>query len=159
MGEYKIVIKEILIEEEVFVEDLNVGGFLDLGIVLDDGNVFVYDIKTINDWSYKLKFGRKYKEAEGSIHQELQLATYGLALEDKYGRIDGMFLIYYNKNTSIIKIVEVTKDRLMSAISFWKNILEEHKNGLPELKENVSPVMKWECNYCNYKTQCEGDSK
>ena len=36
--------------------------------------------------------------------------TYGLALEDKYGRIDGLYLVYYNKNTSMIKEVEVTKD-------------------------------------------------
>tara|TARA_Y100000401_G_scaffold55907_1_gene44271 strand:+ start:16992 stop:17471 length:480 start_codon:yes stop_codon:yes gene_type:complete len=152
-------IKEVLIEEELEIQDLKVRGFVDLAIVLEDSRVFVYDIKTINDWSYKLKFGRKYKEAEGSIHQELQLATYGLALEDKYGRVDGLYLVYYNKNTSMIKQVEVSKDRLTSVMSFWRNIIEEHKNGLPDLKEGVSPVMAWECNYCRFKTKCQEDIK
>ena len=152
-------IKEILIEEELEISDLNVRGFIDLGVVLEDGRVFAYDIKTINDWSYKMKFGRKYKEAEGSIHQELQLATYGLALEDKYGRIDGLYLVYYNKNTSMIKEVEVTKDRLSGVLSFWRKILKEHENGLPDLKEGVSPVMDWECRYCQFKTKCLEDRK
>jgi CRISPR/Cas system-associated exonuclease Cas4 (RecB family) len=152
-----MIIKEVLVEKEIQIDDLNVRGYLDLAIVTDDKEVHLFDIKTINDWSYKMKFGRK-ADPSGSIHQELQLATYGLALEDMYpDHKIKMYLLFYNKNTSMIKYLEVTEDRIMSSYSFWKRTLAEHKNGLPDLKKGVSPVMDWECRYCQYKQQCEGD--
>ena len=52
------MIKNVYIEEPIFLEDLKVRGFADLIIELDDGRVYLYDIKTINAWSYMMKFGR-----------------------------------------------------------------------------------------------------
>ncbi len=152
-------IKEVLIEKDMHLEDLNVRGFADLVVLTNDDRVYLYDFKTINDWSYKMKFSKKYKDkAEGSIHQELQLATYGIWLERVYGKVDGMYIIYYNKNTSIMKQLEVPNDRISDAISFWKETIDNHKDGLPRLQENVSPVMKWECSYCEYLTKCKEDN-
>ena len=152
-------IKEVFIEKEMLLEDLNVRGFADLVIITNDDKVYLYDFKTIYDWAYKLKFSKKYApNAEGSIHQELQLATYGIALEREYGKVDGMFIIYYNKNTSIMKQIEVSNDRISDAISFWKGTIDNHKDGLPIMEKGVTPVMKWECNYCEYLSKCNEDN-
>ena len=85
-------------EKEFISDTLQVRGFAD-SVIIKDGKVYVYDIKTINAWAYKMKFGRNVKE-KGSIHQELQVATYGVLAEQEYGSIDGLFLIYYNKHKS-----------------------------------------------------------
>jgi len=57
----------------------------------------------------KYKFGRK-KEGNPSIHQELQLGTYGYAIKEEFGRCDGLFLLCYNKDTSVMKEVPVSID-------------------------------------------------
>lgn len=142
-------------EKEFISETLQVRGFADT-VIIEDGKVYVYDIKTINAWAYKMRFGRSVKK-KGSIHQELQVATYGVMAEQEYGSIDGIFLIYYNKDNSHIKILEVDRDKMLTAIGFWNSIKDEHKNGLPQLKKGVSPAMDWECRYCSYKTQCDKD--
>tara|TARA_R100000700_G_C3178959_1_gene155023 strand:- start:3198 stop:3683 length:486 start_codon:yes stop_codon:yes gene_type:complete len=153
-------IKEVFIEKQVYLEDLNVRGFADLIITTNDDKVYLYDIKTINDWAYKMKFSAKYKDkGEASIHQELQLATYGIFIERVYGKVDGMFILYYNKNTSTMKQIEVSNDRISDAISFWKETIDNHKDGLPSLEKGVSPVMEWECRYCEYLTKCNEDKK
>ena len=41
------MIKNVYVEEPIFLEDLKVRGFADLIIELDDGRVYLYDIKTI----------------------------------------------------------------------------------------------------------------
>ena len=60
---------------------------------MESGEIFLYDLKTIGSYPYKLKFGRN-PERNQSIHQELQLGTYGLAVLEKFGRLDGMYLLY-----------------------------------------------------------------
>ena len=147
---------QVYVEEEILLEDLNVKGFADCVIVDDDKSVYLYDFKTISSWGYKMKFGRRV-EKEPSIHQELQIATYGIAVQRKFGRLDGMWLVYYNKDTSVIKEVKVPKKRMVTAKSFWKNQIKKHKNGLPPLEENVSPIMDWECRYCQYVDKCKSE--
>ena len=95
---------------------------------------------------------------EPSIHQELQLATYGLAVEKEFGRLDGILILYYNKDTSMLRYKEVCSVRLLSALGFWERINTEHsRNSLPTLQEGISPVAKWECSYCAFKSRCEED--
>ena len=147
-------IKEVLVEDLMVNEELRVRGFIDLVVIDDEGRVFLYDIKSINAWSYRMKFGRN-KESEGSIHQELQVATYGLELKKRFGRLDGMYLIYYNKDTSMIKQLEVDMSRLGSAQFYWDEVNEIHSKGMPPLKENESPIMDWECKYCNFAEECQ----
>ena len=68
-------------------------------------------------------------------------------------------ILYYNKDTSVIKEVDIDMSRLLTAESYWKEIVKEHSLGLPNLRPNVSPVMEWECRYCMYKTRCDNDNK
>ena len=149
---------KFLIEEEVIIKELNVRGFFDLVQILNEGKdgegFFLYDIKTAADYSFKKVFGTGITNR--MTHQELQLATYGYAIKEKYGRLDGMYLMYYNKNTSVVKYMEVPLTMLNTAYMFWANINKEHSNGLPPFQDGVSPVMKWECNYCNYLDHCKG---
>ena len=139
------------LEGEITIDELNVRGFYD--VVAEEDKVYLYDIKTCSDWAWKMKFGRK-KQVNTSIHYELQLGTYGYAVKEKFGRLDGMFLYYYNKNTSEMRAVEVPLTYVSRAYLFWKNINDEHKQGLPSFRVGVSPVQKWQCNYCQFKDHC-----
>ena len=53
-----------------------------------------------------------------------------------------------------MKQVSVPLSRIDDAIEYWTSINEEHKDGLPELNFGVSPMEKWECNYCDWKNLC-----
>ena len=88
--------------------------------------VYLFDFKTIASWSYSKKFGHK-KDFDPSIHQELQLGTYGYAVKEEFGKIDGMYLIYYNKDNSMMNAMEVPTTYTSRAFNFWYNINEEHK--------------------------------
>ena len=146
---------EFSVEGEVKIEELNVRGFYDVVAKhTDDGKrIYLYDIKTCGAWSWKMKFGRK-KTLNPSIHYELQLGTYGYALKQQFGQLDGMFLYYYNKDDSKMRCVEVPLTYISRAYLFWKNINDEHKQGLPQFRTGVSPVQKWQCNYCQFKEHC-----
>jgi CRISPR/Cas system-associated exonuclease Cas4 (RecB family) len=152
-------IKQILHEHPVELSELNVKGRLDMVIIMNTGEVYLYDFKTISSWGYRSKFGRKNnREANPSIHQEMQLATYGLAVRKEFGRLDGMSLIFYNKDNSKTKMIEVDIDYIDIAIDYWSKVKELHESGLPNIQEGESPVMKWECNkkYCSYYDLCGG---
>ena len=73
-------VKNVIVEHPIDVEEPNVKGYIDMVVELEDGKVYVYDIKTIGSWSWKFKFGRK-KEDKPSFHQELQLGTYRYAIQ------------------------------------------------------------------------------
>ena len=156
---YNIYINNIYIEKEIVLKTIKVFGFADLIIELEDGRIFLYDIKSIGSFPYSKIFSRYKARREPSIHQELQLATYGLGVEKEFGRLDGMFILYYNKDTSMLRSLEVSGDRLLTALGFWERINTEHsRNSLPTLQEGVSPVASWECSYCAFKSRCEEDT-
>ena len=142
-------------EGELSIPELNVRGFYD--IIVDDKTgdrkVYLYDIKTCGGYSWSLKFGRK-KQFNPSIHYELQLGTYGYAVKEKFGQLDGMYLYYYNKDTSAMRAVEVPLTYVSRAYLFWRNLNDEHKMGLPGFKVGISPVQKWQCNNCQFKDHC-----
>ena len=148
--------KEFHVEGEVKIEELNVRGFYDI-VVKDNERpeqpVYLYDIKTCGGWSWKMKFGRN-KQVNTSIHYELQLGTYGYAIKEKFGRLDGMYLYYYNKDNSDMRSVKVPLTYVSRAYLFWKNINDEHKQGLPDFRVGVSPVQRWQCNYCQFRSHC-----
>lgn len=153
-------VKEVIVEHPIDCEELNVKGYIDMVVVMDSGEVYVYDFKTIGSWSWKFKFGKK-KEDKPSFHQELQLGTYGYAIQKEFGRCDGLALIYYNKDTSTTKQCEVDLDFIDQAYNFWTSVIDSHrcsetgKQALPPLQEGVAPVMDWECKYCNFKELCD----
>ena len=157
----KIIIVGDIIKEKAMQENeitkVNHNGSL---VEVKDGRVFLYDIKSIGAFQYKKNFSRMKERREPSIHQELQLATYGLWVEKEYGRLDGMYILYYNKDNSLLRYKEVSSDRLLTALGFWERINDEHsKSSLPTLQDSISPVASWECGYCNFKDRCEEDSQ
>ena len=141
-------------EDEVKLEDLNVRGFYDLVAIKNDSAVYLYDLKSSASYSWKMKFGRNKANNELSIHYELQLGTYGLAVKEKFGSLDGMFLLFYNKDNSQMKQVEVPISFVSRAYLFWKNINDEHKMGVPMFRQGVSPVQSWQCRYCQFLDHC-----
>ena len=148
-------IKQMLIEHPVDVPDMNVKGFVDIVTELESGEVYVYDIKTIGSWSWRFKFGRK-KESKPSIHQELQLGSYGFAIREQFGRCDGLFLLYYNKDNSDVRQLEVDLDFIDQSYNYWTRVQDLHNvQGLPYLQDGESPVMSWECKFCQYKDLCD----
>ena len=144
------------IEGNVEIEELNVRGHYDC--VSEGDNVYLFDFKTIANWSYSKKFGHN-KDFDPSIHQELQLGTYGYAIKEKFGRLDGMYLVYYNKDNSMMNSVSIPTSYTSRAFNFWYNINEEHKKGLPDFKQGVSPVQDWNCSYCPYLDHCNPPNK
>ena len=146
---------EFLVEGEIKIDELNVRGFYDVVAkhVVDEQQIYLYDIKTCGGWSWKMKFGRN-KTINPSIHYELQLGTYGYAIKQQFGQLDGMYLYYYNKDDSKMRAVQVPLTYVSRAYLFWKNINDEHKQGLPEFRVGVSPVQKWQCNYCQFRSHC-----
>ena len=88
-------------------------------------------------------------------HHELQLCTYGYAVKKEFGRLDGMFLVYYNKDTSTMRQVPVDLSYTEKAIQFWKEVNSEHKLGMPRFEKGLSPVESWECNYCQFQDLCQ----
>ena len=144
------------IEGNVEIKELNVRGHYDA--VFEGENVYLFDFKTIASWSYSKKFGHK-KDFDPSIHQELQLGTYGYAIQQEFGKLDGMYLVYYNKDNSMMNSVQVPNTYTNRAFNFWYNINEEHKRGLPDFKQGVSPVQDWNCSYCPYLDHCNPPNK
>ena len=147
---------EFHVEGEVKIEELNVRGFYDVVVqdnTLPEQPVYLYDIKTCGGWAWKMKFGRN-KQLNPSIHYELQLGTYGYAIKEMFGRLDGMYLYYYNKDTSDMRAVPVPLTYISRAYLYWKNVNDEHKQGLPQFRIGISPVQKWQCNYCQFRDYC-----
>ena len=144
------------IEKEIFLPELNVRGFYDLvAVSQSSGMVYLIDFKTMGSFPWSRKFGWKNVDTNPSMHQEIQLATYGLFIEKEFGRLDGMFLYYYNKDNSKMKCIEVPRAMLKRAENFWINVNEEHKKGLPMFSEGLSPVQDWNCKYCRFLDHCK----
>ena len=141
---------ELLIENEIVIDKLNVRGFYDL-VVKYGEEVYLYDLKTMGSWPWKFSVAN---EGIGKENHRLQLATYGLAIREEFGRLDGMYLLYYNKDNSVMKQIEVPIGTLELAENYWKNLRKEHVKGLPSFKLGSSPVEIWNCSYCNYYDHC-----
>ena len=149
-------------EGEIELEEFNVRGFYD--IVMQDGSIStenpyikLYDVKTISSFGFKKNFSKRDIVVPSRNHY-MQLATYGLAVEKQFGRLDSMDLIYYNKDDSRMKSINVPLDYLGKAKMYWHSINEEHAQGLPSFRLGTSPTQKWMCNYCQFKDHCKPPS-
>ena len=150
------------VENEITIDELNVRGFYDL--VAEDGRedgvpVYLYDLKTSAAYTWKLMFSRGSLVRKQGFFYELQIGTYGYAVKQKFGRLDGMYLYYYKKDDSVMKCVSVPLTYVSRAYLFWKNINDEHKQGLPQFRNGISPVQKWQCNYCQFLDLCKPPHK
>ncbi len=146
--------RPIFIEKELFLDRFNVRGFIDLALVDDD---VLYDIKTCNSFKWTKMFGAA-KNNNPSVQYEMQLATYGLWYLENYGRLSGMKLVYYNKNTSDMREVDVPMVYLDKAEAYWEECHDKviGSETPPELEIGASPTYEWECSYCQYKSVCGG---
>ena len=140
-------------EKEIIIDFVNVRGHYDLVLQMDTGEVYLYDYKTMGSYPWKLKFGRN--KVPSNLRYEFQLGTYGYAIKKQFGRLDGMFLIYYNKDTSTMRQVPVDLSYTEKAIQFWKEVNSEHKLGMPKFEKGLSPVESWECSYCQFQELCQ----
>ena len=114
--------------------------------------VKLHDIKTIGTFQWSKRFSKTNPVESG--HHYLQLGTYGLAIKEQYGNLDGMSLLYYNKDNSTMRESVVPLTYIDQARRYWHVINEEHSKGLPIFKLGTSPVQKWVCNYCQFKDHC-----
>ena len=151
-------IKQVWIEKEIVVDEIGVRGYADLIVLFDNGQVHLFDIKTMGSYQYRLKFGRN-KSPNPSIHQELQLATYAIGIKEWLGRIDGIWICAYNKDNSYINYYDIDLDMMYAARNFWKRVGQQHEVGLPYKEKGTSPVMEWECKYCNFLDRCDNDER
>jgi CRISPR/Cas system-associated exonuclease Cas4 (RecB family) len=143
---------EFLVEKEIILPSLNVRGFYDL-VALVSEEVYLFDFKTMASYTWSRKFGHNKDPNPSRLH-EMQLGTYGLAVKEKFGRLDGMYLCYYKKDDSRLKTVPVAMNYLGIAETYWRDINREHKLGIPMFKEGISPAYPWMCNYCQFKDLC-----
>ena len=158
----KFVIKRVINEHSIVIPKLNLKGHIDtiLFAELDSKPIcLIIDFKSIGSYPYSKKFG-KYKDANPSKHQELQLATYAVAVERDFDVSDSLlFLVYYNKDTSRLKALRVERDFMNEAIEYWTKVNDICSKGLPELKAWESPMIGWECGYCQYLDRCNEDKE
>lgn len=153
----------IFIENEIRIDELNMRGFIDLGFV-EDG--VLYDIKTCNTWKWRNMFGRQAKPDAISRNYKLQLGTYGLWYKKKYGSINGLVLVFYNKDNSRMKEVSLDLSVVDEAEQYWittnEVINEAKESGVPPvLNLGITPYEEWECNekYCQFFKVCGGGIK
>ena len=142
------------IEQEIVIPELNVRGFYDIVAEQheDQVRVYLYDLKTIGAFGWSKSFGRDIKNTNENY--KLQLGTYGIAVKEQFGRLDGMYLLFYNKDTSQMKTVLVSNNYLKFAKNYWQNVIKEHSKGVPDFIKGISPAEKWACGYCDFKDHC-----
>jgi CRISPR/Cas system-associated exonuclease Cas4 (RecB family) len=151
-------IYNIYIEKEHLIQNLNVRGFSDL--IIEKDGVFLYDFKTIGGFPYKIRFEFMPKYTQNDLN-EMQLATYGLSVKEEFGRLDGMYLTFLNKDTMDMRTIEVNKSYLDKAKKYWENVNKIVEKGLPPLDYVNSPAYKWECKWkngcCPFYERCVKD--
>mgnify|MGYP003146383825 CR=1 FL=1 len=149
------------VEGEINLKGFNVRGYYDVLLLVSSAGstghsaVKLYDMKTAASYSYKLKFSRTRKQPQENRNHYLQLGTYGIGIMEQYGRLDGMSILYYNKDTSAMREVVVPISYVDNAKRYWHVINEEHAKGLPNFNIGSSPVYTWVCNYCQFKNHCK----
>ena len=119
-------------------------------IIVSLGNeLHVVDIKSINDYAFKLLKEGSREPDEGYVKQlNLYMHFFGI----KKG-----FLLFDNKNTQELLEVPVpyNQELALQCIERFKRIKEMiEKNIMPE-KPQFSDNEKWKCDYCAYKSECE----
>tara|TARA_R110000796_G_scaffold33027_4_gene85959 strand:+ start:1168 stop:1941 length:774 start_codon:yes stop_codon:yes gene_type:complete len=160
---------QLYTEQGVSVPKYNLVGTYDVGEALfTDGEVTefnLYDFKTVAAYKWTTKFGRKVNRvASTDTNYKLQLGSYALAIKEEFGDIRvNMFLVWYNKNTSMMREQIVSSDYINQAKEYWEEmnrILKSEGEDFEKsdfLAAGMSygvPFQDWECNYCQYSNIC-----
>ena len=156
---------KVFSEKEVVIPEINVVGHLDIAIE-HGAEVSVYDVKTVASYKWSKQFGwKKNRDKNPSTNYELQLGTYGIGLANEL-EIEPhkvyLYLAWYNKDNSGMKIKEVPAFWMDNAFEYWTDLIETQEKSENDPSKimpgtpNV-PVMNWECKYCEFKDIfCEG---
>lgn len=157
--------KEFPLRDPIFP----ITGHIDLFKLFDQKAVII-DVKTISSWNWKMKFG---KESEENVtHYEFQVNTYRWLLKrmwnKPYSETEG-YILYYNKDNSSLKLIEVQDFILDEVESYWQKIIDllEVVKEPKDIKEHIpidtglAPYFDWECNekYCPFYKICKGEEK
>ena len=156
-NEYDISFKT---EYAVIIEELNVMGSADIVLLDSEGTASVLDIKTTHSYKWKMMFGRN-KEKSPSRMYELQLGTYALGVcnqENVNPDSISLYLVYYKKDDSSMKYVDVNPVWMDNAAEYWVTLNEtlslvKEEADLPRDTLNV-PIENWECRYCQFESIC-----
>jgi hypothetical protein len=132
-------------------------------IIIKENHVEVYDLKSIAAWTWKIKFG-KTDVIDNNKFAQYQLATYTKAIMLKHkARTCDMFLVYYKKDSSEMRTEPVGLNYLDKADEYWKKLKrfmkasedDRHISQVVPHESIVIPVLKWECDWCNYRPHCD----
>jgi CRISPR/Cas system-associated exonuclease Cas4 (RecB family) len=147
-------------EYGVIIEELNVMGSADIVLLDNEGTASVLDIKTTHSYKWKMMFGRN-KDRNPSRMYELQLGTYALGVcnqENINPDSISLYLVYYKKDDSSMKYVDVNPVWMDNAAEYWVTLNEtlslvKEEADLPRDTLNV-PIENWECRYCQFESIC-----
>ena len=147
-------------EYAVLIEELNVMGSADIVLLDSEGTASVLDIKTTHSYKWKMMFGRN-KDPKPSRMYELQLGTYALGVcnqENINPDSISMYLVYYKKDDSSMKYVDINPVWMDNAAEYWVTLNEtlslvKEEADLPRNTLNV-PIENWECRYCQFESIC-----
>ena len=152
-------------EHQIKIPEMNIIGHLDYAIRVGD-QLGVADFKSIAAWPYKLRFGHKQnRDKNPSRHYEYQVCTYAIALANEI-EIENpqVYLMFYKKDDSTFKHSKVSPHFMDLAWNYWEELndtIETLGKDIvtikPDSMANI-PALKWDCDYCQYKNQCKGDS-
>jgi CRISPR/Cas system-associated exonuclease Cas4 (RecB family) len=155
--EYNIKFKT---EYQIIIKELNVMGSADIILLDSEGTASVLDIKTTHSYKWKMMFGRN-KDRNPSRMYELQLGTYALGVcnqENINPDSISLYLVYYKKDDSSMKYVDVNPVWMDNAAEYWVTLNEtlslvKEEADLPRDTLNV-PIENWECRYCQFESIC-----
>lgn len=131
-------IKELEKKFYVKVDDLVIHGYIDRIDELPEGGLEIIDYKT-----------SRSPKSENALKKDLQLPIYAIATQQIYNKYPEKLSIYWlrhGKKTSI----SFNEDELEAVKQNIKKIVDDIKTG------KFEPNKSWNCNYCDYKTLCEG---
>jgi len=119
-------------EYKINIKDLNITGTLDIGEYTEDKVFNLYDLKTTAAYKWSTMFGIKKNRQPVFEYDKyrMQLATYSMGMKEELDINElNMFLVFYNKNTSMIREVKVYADEWIDkAQDYWNEL-----NSLVEL--------------------------
>jgi CRISPR/Cas system-associated exonuclease Cas4 (RecB family) len=149
----------IFIEKELYLDDLNVRGFIDL-VMVDDG--VLYDIKSCNYWKWRTVFGKTHYDPNSVKNYMMQTATYAhwynIHFQADYPKLESMALLFYNKNDSKMQELKIPMSMIDEVVDYWQRVNDAVKVGAPPIELGFAPVQEWECKdkYCSYFEACGG---
>jgi len=153
-------------EYAIKIEDLKLEGTLDMAVHDKNLNqLFVADLKSIASYPYKLRFGRDKAKNRNrvSTNYELQVCTYAIALSNELEQPNVIpMLVFYNKDTSRIKTIEINQSFMDEALFYWQDLndlLDDMGADMADVEPNSMvgvPNADWECGYCQFQDKCKG---